>query len=249
MGRYCYKHLNQDPSFLPCNSQQQPTPVAQLTEDDTADTATAVPQQQPAQVVDDMPPPRIPKTALHQELAKRIRQLQWKSVHKEFMESLQKSKRLSDHDIAAVVHYTALGYQRMNKVLRNVTIDGCVDCLKVDDRWDESLPVHQGTVYRGSSWRRELLYQLQPGAIFADPGFLSTSTDEQVGKGFKWGSGGVLFEITSKTGQDVSKHAFGPSQAEAEVLFRPNTMFRITSVERTTEGATEGATVKMEELC
>jgi hypothetical protein len=87
-------------------------------------------------------------------------------------------------------------------------------------------PVYQGTVYRGAKLPSAIQNMLIPNATFSDPAFLSTSfqRDNAFGGGDK-----TMFEIESKTGVDIS--AKSKAKHEAEVLFRPGTMFKIKSVQ------------------
>jgi len=103
------------------------------------------------------------------------------------------------------------------------------------------LKTHVGTVFRGAKLPSSMVEDLQPGATFCDPAFLSTSTERTSA----FGGGGVLFVIESKSGVDVSK--VSKNKKEAEVLFRPSTMFKITAVEKVGVGGFD-TTVKMEEL-
>ncbi|CAB9502281.1 expressed unknown protein [Seminavis robusta] len=289
------------------NSQQQSTPVVLQTEDDTVDITMEVPQQQQQPVVDDRIPKtalhqalfqpqqqklaRIRKTFVFSELLQKSREQAAKQLREAFLKKRdaclkelvvsisqqRRSKAFIYSQKTALKDYTGKGYEAMNAALRQMTIDGCVNCIKKGDDWvpvdkkglvkkvapdysgvafqkgarkadkkdvegriqhllrglsdRKTLPVYQGTVYRGSKWRAEWSYEMQTGAIFADRGFLSTSTDDNIAKNFKANANGdgVFFEIVSKTGQLISgssKH-----EHEAEVLFRPNTMFRILSVD------------------
>lgn len=91
------------------------------------------------------------------------------------------------------------------------------------------------SVYRGTKIPAEILATLRPGANFSDSAFLSSSSNKY--RAYK-PPGAILFVITSKTGKDVSE--FSRHKGEAEVLFRPSTMFMIKSV--------ESGVVTMEEL-
>lgn len=91
-------------------------------------------------------------------------------------------------------------------------------------------PLYKGTVYRGAELPADIVATLRPGATFSDPAFLSSSTDKERATPFSFaGSCSRLFVITSKTGLAVT--LFSSVRAEQEVLFRPGTMFKITSVE------------------
>jgi hypothetical protein len=82
-----------------------------------------------------------------------------------------------------------------------------------------------GTVYRGTGLPTEVAEALRPGATYADPGFLSSSTDRT--KAFKRD---YLFIIESRTGVDIQD--LSAMKHEAEVLFRPGILFEVLSVDR-----------------
>jgi hypothetical protein len=72
----------------------------------------------------------------------------------------------------------------------------------------------------------------QPGKVFVEQGFMSTSKDSST-----W-SGDLQFVIKSKTGRDIQKISSHPG--EAEVLFKSGTRFKIA--------AREGNKITMEEI-
>ncbi|KAG7355405.1 ADP-ribosyltransferase exoenzyme [Nitzschia inconspicua] len=83
----------------------------------------------------------------------------------------------------------------------------------------------QDCLWRGTRPDVENYFDLQPGKIFCDPAFLSTSKDEEAAEEF--GFTGFLFAITNKKqGKDISHISNAPE--EAEVLFPPSTKFEIT---------------------
>jgi len=85
---------------------------------------------------------------------------------------------------------------------------------------------------------------LRPGANFCDPAFLSTSAKKDIAfDSNSIGRGCIVFVIGSKTGVDVSKES--RHKDEAEILFRPSTLFKIKAVETGPEGII--TVVKMEE--
>ena len=89
-----------------------------------------------------------------------------------------------------------------------------------------NLEVCNKYVYRGTDFLPEDIgREMRVGECFSDPGFLSTTSDEE-----QCYSGEFPFMILSKTGVDIS--AFSVFRLEREVLFRPGTVFEIMSVDR-----------------
>ena len=88
------------------------------------------------------------------------------------------------------------------------------------------LPKHTGKLYRGISVRfSEQDYR--EGQHVCWPALSSASAERAVAQAFVKGDEGSLFFIQSTAGRAISKFSKFPD--EAEVLFRPNTMFEITS--------------------
>jgi len=156
-----------------------------------------------------------------------------KSIRSESLRLLrkahQKRLRLDKHDRYAILDYTGPGFAILNKALRSGAvsvdiqqrIDGVVRAMS-----KRQMKVYQGTVYRGAKLPSTIQDTLCPDATFSDAAFLSSSSKKASAFVSK---GRTLFEIKSKTGVDIS--AQSEHKNEAEVLFRPNTMFKIKSVE------------------
>jgi hypothetical protein len=179
----------------------------------------------------------IPKFTLFAE------KKQWKSIFQYSINLIaaayKKRNTLNDHDFDAMDDYTGDGYIIMNRALRLSNISSPVQTrinavvkalIKLSTREDV---VYQGTVFRGTSLPESFLRTIVPGATFSDPAFMSTSTTPSVAENFHMmqPDGAILvgFVIRSKTGVDVEK--LSCMEGEDEVLFRPNTQFRIQSVE------------------
>jgi NAD:arginine ADP-ribosyltransferase len=90
-----------------------------------------------------------------------------------------------------------------------------------------NLQSYQGEVYRGTDLPPHVAAELQPGAIYSDKAFLSTSDRRELA--FKRTT---TFIIESKTGCSIKKFS---RFDEGEILFRPNTFFRIQKVEKGAE--------------
>jgi len=150
-----------------------------------------------------------------------------------FRKAYQKRQRFDKHDRWAIEDYTGPGFGVMNRALRagatsadeQQRIDAVLRAMS-----KHRLKSYEGTVYRGAKLPPAIRDTLRPGATFADPGFLSCSSDEMRAYTFRpSGDGSFTFVIESKTGVDVSK--FSKHKHEAEVLFRPSTTFQIQSID------------------
>ena len=94
------------------------------------------------------------------------------------------------------------------------------------DRALLALPPYRGRLYRGISLRfSELTYR--SGQEVCWPAFSSASTDKSVGESFVSDDEGTLFILQSTSARSIGPFSKFPE--EAEVLFRPNTAFEITS--------------------
>ena len=94
------------------------------------------------------------------------------------------------------------------------------------DRALLALPPYRGRLYRGISLRfSELTYR--SGQEVCWPAFSSASTDKSVGESFVSNDEGTLFILQSTSARSISHFSKFPE--EAEVLFRPNTTFQISS--------------------
>lgn len=86
------------------------------------------------------------------------------------------------------------------------------------------LPSFKGTVYRGTNLPQEVLKDFKVGNIVTEKGFTSASVNET-----KKFSGEVDLVIDSVNGKKISFISNFPN--EDEVLFAPNTKFRVLSAE------------------
>jgi outer membrane biosynthesis protein TonB len=161
-------------------------------------------------------------------------------------------------EAAALNNYSKLAYAATNKYLRSDNdaekIYKSQDSITTDDdsfvyykkdknRLEEDtiadiraitsalnkLPDYDGIVYRGTPIRSLTPEQIEanylPGSIITEKGFTSTSASS----GAKF-DGEVQYEIKSRTGkkiQDLSQY-----KGENEVLFRPDTKFKVTGFEK-----------------
>jgi hypothetical protein len=143
------------------------------------------------------------------------------------------SKGLSHSDISHIKAYTGSGYRKTNSQLRKGTID--VDTFKHTRNLEKALdklPPYKGEVGRKTDLSPEQFAKYQPGMVVKERGFTSSAKDKK-----KW-SGDYHFVIQSKTGRDVS--SLSSHKGETEVLFKPDTAFRVTKI--------SGKSIHMEEF-
>lgn len=91
----------------------------------------------------------------------------------------------------------------------------------------EALPAFHGVTFRGiGTDHKWLLDNYKRGELVLEKSFTSTSTD--LGTALRFaasGSGAAIFVVKGQTGRDIQ--AVSRIAGESEVLFRPNTMFRV----------------------
>lgn len=156
--------------------------------------------------------------------------------------------------LTGITTYTSDNYTTMNAILRsgkfpdndNQTHAGWMSIIRSADIGLEQLAQTDGAGFEGVSVRGTQLSAemannlLQVGGTYQDLGFMSSSTDPSVAEGFKNsqakpGKVKVMFEIEAKSGVFIDNiSAYG---GENEVLFRPGTEFKITSVNKDDSGA------------
>lgn len=144
----------------------------------------------------------------------------------------------SKDELAAIRTYTYVNgrnYRDMNKLLRNGVLEDDVEsevevrqCIEKAVEGLTKMPTYQGNVYRSILLKPDaldvLLNNYRLGETVLDPAFSSTSaTPEGAFEG-----GNVNFEIKSKTGVYVAPISAIPE--EHEVLFKPNTKFKINKI-------------------
>jgi hypothetical protein len=151
------------------------------------------------------------------------------------MATVKKRMRFNCQDKVAMADYTGRGYDTMNNALRSRLVKSSLQeriNAVVKAMTKPKFKVYRGTVYRGTALSTVDALGLRPGATYCDPAFLSSSWRKMKAAKFtaktKMGSVSVLFQIQSKTGVGISQASMFPG--EAEVLFRPSTLFKIISV-------------------
>ncbi|OGI16687.1 MAG: hypothetical protein A2287_03955 [Candidatus Melainabacteria bacterium RIFOXYA12_FULL_32_12] len=129
-----------------------------------------------------------------------------------------------------IYYYSGLGYRRLTPVLKEgkpLTQDLEIFKQYLDEGLD-MLSDYKGVTYRGSNSYSEIDI-LKPGDMYKPKCYLSASASNKMIQRF--GSNYVLV-IKSKTGKSIEKFSGYPE--ECEVLFKPNTTFKI--LKKTTKG-------------
>jgi ADP-ribosyltransferase exoenzyme len=142
----------------------------------------------------------------------------------------------------ALKYYTMTGYEEMNGSLRKQEYDGTPvpENVAEDIAHAKSglakLPtfMSKGLLFRGTGSDVKNYYTLQPGEVFCDAGFFSTSVRKETADKFILDNKldededdeGVLFIVTNKKEGKAIGFLSGV-KSEAEVLFPPSTKFMI----------------------
>jgi hypothetical protein len=147
----------------------------------------------------------------------------------------------TEEQAVAINTYTGSMYRDINGLLRGKKDFNDPEYEKevqdIADKASEglrSLPDYKGETYRGTSLDNSLIAKMKVGGTYSDKGFLSTSSDPKIADAFNGGNAGVgktavLFTIDGKHGKDISKAS--SYDDEKEILFNPNSKFKITSME------------------
>ncbi|MEN9528833.1 MAG: hypothetical protein RI932_706 [Pseudomonadota bacterium] len=141
-------------------------------------------------------------------------------------------KNLDMIEVAAINHYTRIGYGEINAALRAADPAKLARLQPVIEAASSGLSkmVAQsfvGTVYRGVSLKPDVSALYKVGSRVTERAF--TSTTRNAAEKF---SGNTVFVITSKTGKMIEE--LSQFKGEAEVLFAPGTVFKVVS--RAVEG-------------
>jgi hypothetical protein len=205
---------------------QAPPPIANL--------SPFAPPKPPVFVPPAPPSPVIPKSFTPEEAAayKSLSELGSTEQAKMWMKT-EAIGPLSKIDRAHIRAYSGAGYRKTNAQLRKGSLDEATyrhskDLSKALDK----LPKHEAQVYRKADLTAEQFALYKAGNIVQERGFTSSSKYSGT-----W-SGSKQYVIKSKTGRDISHVSLHPG--ENEVLFKPNTNFRVTKV--------TGNQIHMEEL-
>lgn len=142
-------------------------------------------------------------------------------------------KELTETDVQSIEYYTKNGYKQINGQLISGQ-NNKPETTRAINRLNEALekiPNYEGTVYRGDSFDSDnkwfsFLNSIKNKEVFTYKGFMSTSEEKDVTQGFDTiFDGAAIFKINSKTGKSIKD--FSDNYNELEVLFKPNTSFRI----------------------
>ena len=149
---------------------------------------------------------------------------------KEFKDVFKKIQRFDSNDGHAMYDYTSDGYISINNALRSGTLSQNIKkrvdaIIKAMSKSSRGVKVFKGVVYRGTELPANVKDALQPGSTYSDPAFLSTSSRPD--GAFKGFDDMILFQIESKSGVNIARQSH--KKGEDEILFRPNTLFRIKS--------------------
>ena len=143
------------------------------------------------------------------------------------------TKELTETDVQSIEYYTRNGYKEINGQLISGQ-NNKPETTRAINRLNEALekiPNYEGTVYRGDSFDSDnkwfsFLNSIKNKEVFTYKGFMSTSEEKDVTQGFDTiFKGAAIFRINSKTGKSIKD--FSDNYNELEVLFKPNTSFRI----------------------
>jgi hypothetical protein len=128
----------------------------------------------------------------------------------------------------AIYLYTGWAYQDLNRELRTSSLsESSLVLALVLDTALKKLPRFGGTVYRAARSQYEpQLLQMRVGEVISMPGFSSSSTNNNYffGKGYD-----LHLIIRSKKGVNIRACSYVPE--EDEILFRPNSKFRLLKSE------------------
>jgi hypothetical protein len=187
-----------------------------------------------------LPPPEIDR---HFQKAQRIFS-QHEKFKAEFDTSLQgQAESLpSSQELAAIKDYTGGVFEHLNRYLRgNRTFFQKLLALGTLGRYTTALtssaklitsglnrlPAYQDkNVYRATHIPDEAYNSYKPGSVITEHGFTSCS---KTMKGIRIQPSHVVFVIRSREGRDIQKFSISPH--EEEVLFRPETRFKVLSKE------------------
>jgi hypothetical protein len=149
---------------------------------------------------------------------------------------------LEAKEFEGLSHYLGGGYRTINATLRGKLKGGVEPASqeKIDNAKNalNKMPIHEGDTFRGIEFDTDeelidFVERLEPGKVFTDPGFFSTSKKLTTAQGFGGGAGTypsthtVNMIVKSRRGHDVTLAA--EHETEQEVLFEPGTSFSVKS--------------------
>jgi hypothetical protein len=132
----------------------------------------------------------------------------------------------------------------MNRALRGlVEDDESIALSAIAASGLSHLPSYESVSYRGATLQPAQLAQYKVGEVYTEPAFSSTTTAKA--GAFK-GNTYVVYQAKPKggAGKDIQKYSLSPN--EREVLYPPNTKFKVVSVEVAKKGEYENIIVLQE---
>lgn len=141
--------------------------------------------------------------------------------------------RLTGADRDALRDITGSGHQQLNRSLSQGSIEEIESMaarVNAVSRALEKLPVHSGTVLRGSAGNltEAQIAEYEPGAVRVEDRFVHSSVDADVADGRFHGN--VVWAIESSKGRAVEAHSEVPS--EKEVMFDKFSRFEVLAKDR-----------------
>lgn len=148
---------------------------------------------------------------------------------------------INDFQKAIIYKYTDDGYEDINDQLRLQKPIPQLGKLLVDSL--QTLDEYKGLCYRSIKCPKLHLEKyakaFEEGSVISEPSFLSCSKTKSLAYLF---SSSPMFTIYSKKGRDVeliAKYGYFSSQNEKEILFLPNTQFKVLDYQELTDGSIE----------
>lgn len=149
------------------------------------------------------------------------------------------SGAVSDSARRSVGHYVDVWAYLINKALRkgdSQYLDANRGPLTRLDRALEDFPVFRGIVFRGSA--HPPAPSFEPGSVFRDPAFVSTSLDPAIAEHYA-GADGYITVIFSQSGRLLSyDRSTEELSAEKEVLIPRGRSFRVLKADQSSRGLT-----------
>jgi ADP-ribosyltransferase exoenzyme len=136
-------------------------------------------------------------------------------------------KNIPTADLVAVRGYTSSDYAILNKALRSgdpAELARLNAYIRSVESGLSQLPSYQGTVFRGTNLSSEIASKYQPGRTITEDFFFSTAAEP--GSAFP---GNTQYTVSSTHGRRID--FFSEYPHEKEVLFPPNTNFKVHNVE------------------
>ncbi len=151
-------------------------------------------------------------------------------------------QNIPTEDLVAIKGYTSDDYKMLNTALRKddkAELKRLEPYIEVAKSGLRQLPSYKGTVFRGTTLSPEQLARYKQGETITEKAFTSTSLDPN--SAFY---GNVKMKIESVNGKEISILSNVPQ--EKEVLFKPNTQFKVLNVE--IDKTTNVRTIYMREI-